>query len=58
MLVVSVQPKLLCIDPRVGFEAVVKTAVPASAIVRAYEIDSGMHWWSDTAKSNGLVRVR
>jgi hypothetical protein len=39
--VVAVQPDLVHIDPAVGFEVVVKVPVPASAIVRAYDFDSG-----------------
>jgi hypothetical protein len=41
VLVVAVQPDLVHIDPAVGFEVVVKVPVPASAIVRAYDFDSG-----------------
>lgn len=41
VLVVSVPTGSVHIDPRSGFEAVALSAVPASAIVRAYNIDTG-----------------
>ena len=41
VIVAAVRPELLCADPAVGFEVVARTPVPASAIMRAYDIDSG-----------------
>lgn len=41
VLVAMVPPEWVHVDSTAGFEAVVKVPVPLSAIVRAYELDSG-----------------
>lgn len=41
VFVVAVPSELVHIDPVAGFEAVVGVPVPASAIVRTYDIDTG-----------------
>lgn len=41
VIIVAVRPGMLYVDPTVGFEAVAWTPVPAAAILRAYDLDSG-----------------